>query len=39
MTQDELHRNYDYYTLGVYIEARFLSNKLVYLAISKTESY
>ncbi len=39
MTQDELHRNYDYYTLGVYIEARFLSDKLVYLAISKTESY
>jgi hypothetical protein len=39
MTQDQLHRNYDYYTLGVYIEARFLSDKLVYLAISKTESY
>jgi hypothetical protein len=39
MTGDELHRNYDFYTLGVYIEARFLSHKLVYLAISKTESY
>jgi len=39
LSQDELHRNYDFYTLGVYIEARFLSGKLVYLAISKTESY
>jgi hypothetical protein len=39
LSQDELHRSYDFYTLGVYIEARFLSGKLVYLAISKTESY
>jgi hypothetical protein len=39
MTQEELHRNYDFYTLGVYIEARFASDKLVYLGISKTESY
>jgi hypothetical protein len=39
MTQDELHRNYDSYTLGVYIQARFLSDKLVYLGVSKTESY
>lgn len=39
LSQDELHRNYEFYTLGVYIEVRFLSDKLVYLAISKTESY
>jgi hypothetical protein len=39
VTQDELHRNYDSYTLGVYIQARFLSDKLVYLGVSKTESY
>jgi len=37
--QDELHRNYDYYLRGVYIEARFLSGRLVYLGISKTEAY
>jgi len=39
MTQDELHRKYDSYTLGVYIQARFLSDKLVYLGTSKTKSY
>ena len=39
LSQDELHRNFEFYTVGVYIEARFLSGKLVYLAISKTESY
>jgi hypothetical protein len=39
LSQDELHRSYDSYTLGVYIEARFFSDKLTYLVISKTESY
>jgi hypothetical protein len=39
LSQDELHQNYDSYTLGVYIESRFLSGKLTYLAISKTEGY
>ena len=39
LSQDELHRNYDSYTLGIYIEARFLRGELVYLAISKTEVY
>lgn len=39
LSQDELHRNYDSYTLGVYIEARFFSDKLRYLVVSKTESY
>jgi hypothetical protein len=39
LSGEELHRNYDFYTLGVYIEARFADGKLVYLAISKTEGY
>jgi hypothetical protein len=39
MTEDELHQNYDFYTLGAYFQARFLSDKLVYLCVSKTESY
>jgi hypothetical protein len=39
LSQGELHRDYESYTLGVYIETRFLSGKLVYLAISKTEGY
>lgn len=39
LTDEELHRNYDFYSLGVYIEARFATDKLVYLGISKTESY
>ncbi len=39
LSQAELHRNYDYYLLGVYIEARFLSGRLVYLAISERETY
>jgi hypothetical protein len=34
--EDELHRAYDSYSLTVYVEARFSSGKLVYLAISKT---
>lgn len=38
-SHDELHRNYDFYALGVYIEGRFVRGKLTYLAISKTESY
>lgn len=39
LSQDELHRSYGSYTLGVYIEARFYSDRLTYLVISKTESY
>jgi len=39
ISHDELHRNYDSYVLGVYIEGRFVSGKLTYLAISNTESY
>lgn len=39
LSEEELHRNYDSYTLGVYIEARFSSGKLNYLAVSKTEAY
>jgi len=39
LSEDELHRNYDYYMRSVYVEARFASGKLFYLAISKSESY
>ena len=39
LSDDELHKDYGFYTLGVYIEARFVTGKLVYLGISKTESY
>jgi len=39
LSEDELHKDYGFYTLGVYIEARFVTGKLVYLGISKTESY
>jgi hypothetical protein len=39
LSQEELHRSYEFYTLGVYVDARFVGGKLVYLAISKTENY
>jgi len=39
LSPDALHRNYDSYTLGVYIEGRFVTGRLTYLAISKIESY
>jgi hypothetical protein len=39
LSEDELHRNYEFYSLGVYIEARFVESKLSYLAVSKTEAY
>jgi|SRR5882672_1863694 len=39
LAEDELHRNYEFYALGVYVEVRFVKDRLVYLAISKTESY
>lgn len=39
LSEDELSRNYEYYTLDAYVEARFVKDRLVYLAISKTESY
>lgn len=39
LSEEELHRNYEFYTLGVYAEARFSNGKLTYLALSKTEAY
>ncbi len=35
----ELRRNYEFYSLVIYIEARFAQSKLSYLAVSKTEAY
>ena len=39
LSEEELHRNYEFYTLGVYIEARFRNGNLTYLAVSETEAY
>ena len=39
LNEADLHRNYEFYSLGVYIEARFSSSKLTYLAVSKAEAY
>jgi hypothetical protein len=39
LSEEDLHRNYEFYMLGVYVEARFTSGKLTYLAVSKTEAY
>lgn len=39
LSEEELHRNYEFYSFGAYIEARFTSGKLTYLAVSKTEAY
>ena len=39
ISEDDLHKNYNSYTLGVDIDAKFKANKLIYLAISKSETY
>jgi hypothetical protein len=39
LSEKELHENFDLYTLGVFIELRFSGGGLVYLAVSKIESY
>lgn len=39
LSEEDLHRNYEYYSLGAYIEVRFVQSKLSYLAVSKTEVY
>lgn len=39
MTDAEFHQNFEYADGEVYIEARFSSGKLNYLAISKSETY
>jgi len=39
MSEEEFHRNYDYYTVSQYIEARFVRDRLTYLALSTAETY
>lgn len=39
MTDAEFHQNFEYADGEVYIEARFSSDKLNYLAVSKSETY
>jgi hypothetical protein len=39
LSDEELHREYEFYSLGVYVEARFAQSKLTYLAVLKTEAY
>ena len=39
MSEKDFHDNYDSYEVELYIEARFTSGKLSYLAVSKTENY
>jgi len=39
LSDEDLHRDYEFYSLGIYIEARFNQSKLTYLAVSKTEAY
>lgn len=38
MSDEDFHANYDFYDLGVGIDARFVHSRLVYLAISKAET-
>ncbi len=39
LSEEELHRNYEFYTLGVYVEGRFSDEKLTYLSVTKSEAY
>ena len=39
MSEKDFHDNYDSYEVELYVEARFTSNKLTYLAVSNGESY
>jgi len=39
LSEPEFHKNYDFFDLSVYVEARFNSTGLNFLAISKIESY
>lgn len=39
LSDEDFHRNYDFYDLSAYIEARFSEAKLIYLALSKSETY
>jgi len=37
--EQQFHDNYDFYDISVYIVARFMAAKLVYLGVSKSETY
>jgi hypothetical protein len=39
LSEEDLHRDYEFYSIGVYIEARFTQSRLSYLAVSKAETY
>ena len=39
MSEKDFHANYDFYTLSVYVEARFADSKLKYLVVSKSETF
>jgi hypothetical protein len=38
MSDEDFHKNYDFYTLSVGIDAKFKDNKLIYLTVSKSEA-
>ena len=39
MSDTDFRKNYEYFDIEAYIEARFVSGKLNYLAISRSETY
>jgi hypothetical protein len=39
LSDEKVHRNYDLYDLTVDIRAKFTSGRLVYLGVSKSETY
>ena len=39
LSDEKFHENYDFYDLSVYILAKFSSEHLVYLGVSKSETY
>jgi hypothetical protein len=39
LSEKDFHDNYDFYDLGVFIDARFRDGKLTYLGVLKTETY
>lgn len=39
LSDEDFHRDYDFFYLGAHIDARFSDAKLVYLAVSKSETY
>jgi hypothetical protein len=39
MNEKEFHENYDYYDVSFYIVAKFSSSRLVYIGLSKSDTY